>query len=73
MTTRKYDFVFANVLAPVLLEKRNELIDAVGAGGVLVLSGILKREAKTFAKSFFRQKKFEVLTEGDWAALVWKN
>lgn len=73
LSARQYHFVFANVLAPVLLEKRRELLDAVDEGGVLVLSGILKREAKSFAQAFFGRKKFQLLTEGDWAALVWRN
>jgi ribosomal protein L11 methyltransferase len=66
----EYDFVFANVLAPVLLAHKSELMRAVKSGGTLVLSGILRKEAKAFAKEFAPRKRMLLFTEGDWAALV---
>ncbi|RZA07098.1 MAG: hypothetical protein EOP11_08630 [Proteobacteria bacterium] len=71
----KYEFVFANVLAPVLLKFRKPLKDACQPGGFLVLSGILSAEADRFAEEF-HQKGLELLSierEGDWASLSWRR
>lgn len=70
-----YEFVFANVLAPVLLQFKKELSASVAPGGFLVLSGILAKEAEEFARSF-ADRSLELLTietEGDWAALHWRK
>lgn len=70
---KRYDFIFANVLAPVLLKFRKELGAALAEDGTLVLSGILATEAEAFAEEF-RQPGLELAqieTEGDWASLVW--
>lgn len=71
----KYDLVFANVLAPVLLAHRAKLHAAVRRGGLIFLSGILKSEAEWFRKRF-RAKNFafeERLDQGDWSALVFRR
>lgn len=72
---KRYEFVFANVLAPVLLAFRKELAASLTPGGFLVLSGILASEVEGFA-SDFGQKGLELLridTEGDWASVSWRR
>jgi ribosomal protein L11 methyltransferase len=72
---KRYDFVFANVLAPVLLAFRRELAAALKPGATIVLSGILASEAESFAEEF-RQKGLELVrldTEGDWASIEWRR
>jgi len=72
---KRYEFVFANVLAPVLLKFRAELFAALRPGGFLVLSGILASEAEKFSEEF-AQDGLELLgiqVEGDWASLEWRR
>ncbi len=71
---KRYSLVFANVLAPVLLEFRARLLSAVKPGGVLILSGLLAEEAKGFLREFLRGTpgRFEgrILQKNGWAAVV---
>jgi ribosomal protein L11 methyltransferase len=72
---RRFDFVFANVLAPVLLEHREGLVRAVADDGWLVLSGILAKEADDFALRFRHPalRLIRLSREGDWAALLYQR
>ena len=68
-----YDFILANVLAPVLLAKRKDFARRLKRGGHLVLSGILRKESLKFQKEFQGaglglQRQ---LAEGDWVALLY--
>lgn len=69
---RRFDLVFANVLSPVLLKERVRLKAAVAPGGLLILSGILAKEARAFLRGFgsagFALR--ELATQGDWAAIA---
>lgn len=69
---QSYNFVFANVLAPVLLEFRDLLSESVARGGFLVLSGLLASEIHSFAEKFLKSplEIVEVITDGDWGAIV---
>lgn len=72
---QKFDFIFANVLSPVLLDQRKHLIAAMKEGGYLVLSGLLKRELKDFLQKFHleRSAKIELIaknTDKEWASLL---
>ena len=74
-STKKHDLVFANVLAPVLLMFKKDLLARVRSGGVLILSGILASEVEKFIQEFIRDtavSKADVRmeTRGDWAAVV---
>ncbi len=68
----QYDLVFANVLAPVLLEFRPRLHAAVAKGGLIFLSGILKSESADFLQKFRAQGFIteDVLFLGDWSAIA---
>jgi ribosomal protein L11 methyltransferase len=72
---QEFDFVFANVLAPVLLEKKTALINSLKKNGYLVLSGILKKESKIFESQFSntKLKKIRLSIEGDWACFLYQR
>lgn len=70
---RRFGLVFANVLSPVLLERRAALKAAVAPGGLLILSGILAAEARAFLRKFGLAGGFklaELATQGEWAAIA---
>jgi len=68
----RFDLVFANVLAPVLLDHRNKLHGAVAKGGMIFLSGLLASEAAGFLKKFTSRdfRTFAILEQGDWSAIA---
>jgi ribosomal protein L11 methyltransferase len=67
----KFDLVFANVLAPVLLEQRARLHAALAKEGVIFLSGILKSEAPAFERAFRgKLRKLAREDQGDWCAFA---
>lgn len=72
---RVFDFVFANVLSPVLLAERERLVRALGEDGWLVLSGILSREVDQFALQFRHAnlKLIRISRDGDWASLLYQR
>lgn len=67
-----FGLVFANVLSPVLIERRAALKAAVAPGGLLILSGILAAEARAFLRKFGAQgfKLAELANQGEWAAIA---
>jgi ribosomal protein L11 methyltransferase len=67
-----YDFVFANVLAPVLLAERDLLFRSLKTSGLLVLSGLLAKEGDNFWREFSGSDfhLVERLDEGDWCAIM---
>lgn len=70
----QFDFVFANVLAPVLLQFRETLIAALKPGAPIVLSGLLASEVESFWGEFGAGlQRVETLVEGDWAAIFGKK
>jgi ribosomal protein L11 methyltransferase len=68
----RYDWIFANVLAPVLLEHRATLLGALRPGGYIVLSGLLVEEAEDFLRRFHRAgfRLVAELSEEGWASLL---
>lgn len=72
---KNFALIFANVLAPVLLKEAKQLEARLMPGGTLLLSGILRKEAKTFLQEFLRRAGsgklvfVEEWQEGDWSAL----
>jgi ribosomal protein L11 methyltransferase len=71
----RFDFIFANVLAPVLLDFQEELADRLNPGGLLVLSGILEKERRAFVRDF-QQPSLRLRRsrkEQGWAALEFQK
>lgn len=68
----KYDLIFANILAEILLEMIDQAQAYLNDGGVLVLSGIIL-EKKDLVKERLLAKGFKLVEEiekGEWALLV---
>jgi len=71
----EFDWILANVLAPVLLQFRQALVERMKPGASLVVSGILKSERDSFHGAFvgkdlsLKEKK----VEGDWTALRYEK
>jgi ribosomal protein L11 methylase PrmA len=65
-----FDVVVANITAPLLCARRDELLAACRPTGVLVLSGLLRSELPVVGAAYASCGAPAVLTDGDWAALV---
>jgi ribosomal protein L11 methyltransferase len=65
-----FDLVLANLSAPLLRERRAEIVAARRAAGALVLSGFLAEEADALAEAYAGAGRLERRREGEWSALV---
>jgi len=70
---RSFDLVLANLTAPLLVARADELRALVAPGGRLVLSGLLQTDRLEVQAAFEPARGPEVLTEGEWAALVYES
>ena len=53
-SARKFDFICANLISPLLVAERERIVNRLGPGGVLVLAGILRREFAVVRKTYER-------------------
>lgn len=70
-----FDLVVANILSPVLLNLRDQLVDAVAPGGELILSGI-SGDAISGIREAFDHRDFtqtRCLSDGPWRALSFER
>ncbi len=70
---KKYDLIFANVLAPLLLSFREEILARLAGEGELILSGILAKEVDVFVKEFcagIARERVTVRKKKAWAMVV---
>jgi ribosomal protein L11 methyltransferase len=67
---RSFDLVLANLMAPLLLDRRAEIPGLVAEGGVLVLSGLLDEDVAEVSAGYAACSAPEVRRSGEWAALV---
>lgn len=65
---RAFDLVLANITAPLLRERCEEILTLVRPGGTLVLSGLLAEEADAVRVAYGRCGEPETTLDGDWAA-----
>jgi len=63
-----FDLVLANIAAPLLVERRHEIL-ALGAP-FIVLSGLLAIDAETVRAAYEHAGHIEVRQDGEWAALL---
>jgi ribosomal protein L11 methyltransferase len=68
-----FDFVLANLMAPLLIERRDEIASLLTRGGALVVSGVLEPEASMVASAYSRLGAPRVWTEGGWTALEFRS
>lgn len=67
------DLIFANVLAPVLIEHQKSLWTSLRPGGFLIASGILLKELPHFLNEFLpkiSRRQLAVKARGDWVAVM---
>jgi ribosomal protein L11 methyltransferase len=70
---RVFDLVLANLVAPLLLARREELRALLAPRGTLVLSGLLDRDVREVCEVFGAALGApRVTTDGEWAALVFE-
>jgi ribosomal protein L11 methyltransferase len=68
----KYHLVFANILAPILIAEKKQIIGQLVENGYLILSGLLREQVSEVLEAY---EDFECLKKeikGDWAALLMK-
>jgi ribosomal protein L11 methyltransferase len=68
-----FDLVLANLTAPLLLERRDEIASLLAPGGALVLSGILGTEAAEVASAYSRVGAPRPRPDGEWTALEFRS
>ncbi len=51
-SARKYDFICANLISPLLVAERERIKNRLAPGGTLVLAGILKREFPAVRRAY---------------------
>jgi ribosomal protein L11 methylase PrmA len=67
---RRFDVVVANILTDVILDMlRDGLADVVRPGGVLILNGILRREAPLIEQAL-RRARLPIVERGTLAAWI---
>lgn len=72
---KKYDLIFANILARPLIEMASDMYQHVNHGGFAILSGFLNRQNSWLAKSF-EQKGFSFVKRykvKEWSTVIVKK
>ena len=64
-----FDVVLANLMAPLLVERADELRALGAPGATLVLSGLLSEDVQILDGAYARFGAVEVRLDGEWAAL----
>ena len=65
----RFDLVLANLMAPLLMERANELRALCTPGATLILSGLLVDDVQLLDGAYSRFGAVEVRRDGEWAAL----
>lgn len=70
-----YDLIVANILAGPLIELASSFAAALAPGGVLILAGLLEKQAEAVADAYRSQGLTDGtrVTQGDWPTLVMRN
>jgi ribosomal protein L11 methyltransferase len=66
----RFDLVLANLTAPLLLEKRDEIAGLCAPSAIVVLAGFLREDAGCIAEAYSGLGAADVSVDGEWAALV---
>lgn len=65
-----FEVVVANLSAPVLVGKPEELAGACAPGGTVILSGLLVDDLREVRAAYEGRGRLQELRDGEWAALV---
>jgi ribosomal protein L11 methyltransferase len=66
---RVFDVVLANLMAPLLIERADELAALGAEHAVLILSGLLTEDVDAVSRAYRRFGTVEARADGEWAAL----
>jgi ribosomal protein L11 methyltransferase len=66
----RFDTLLANLMAPLLLARRDELAERCAPGAVLVLSGLLLEDLPAVREAYASLGEASERHDGEWAALV---
>ncbi len=72
----RFDWVIANIIAPVLDELRDPIVARVGKQGRLLLSGVLTTQVDEITRRYVGKGELALRatkTRGDWAALLFSR
>lgn len=70
LASGRFDLVLANLTAPLLLERRDEIAALGARGGSVILAGFLREDAPAIGAAYAALGASEARTDGEWAALV---
>ncbi|MCR6572419.1 50S ribosomal protein L11 methyltransferase [Campylobacter insulaenigrae] len=70
---QKYDIVVANIIADVLIILEKDLKEKMKKGGLLILSGILRKYEERIKNKFKDLTLLEYKNKGEWLSLVYKK
>lgn len=68
-----FDLVLANLMTPLLIERREELLSLLAQDGVLVLSGLLVSDLPEVELAYSPLARASKTTDGEWAALTYRR
>ncbi|MBL7665477.1 MAG: 50S ribosomal protein L11 methyltransferase [Bacteriovoracaceae bacterium] len=72
----KYELIFANILAHILIQEKEFLTSRLTSTGVLILSGILSNQAQAVIDEYELSgelKLINILNKGDWVCLQFRK
>jgi len=70
LASGRFDLVLANLTAPLLLERRDEIAALGARGGSVILAGFLREDATAIGAAYAALGTSEARADGEWAALV---
>ncbi|MBL7713830.1 MAG: 50S ribosomal protein L11 methyltransferase [Bdellovibrionales bacterium] len=65
----RFDLIFANILKPVLLRFRDELLSRLKPGGILILSGLVENDVAEVSKAYASAGPLQVFQKNEWRAI----
>lgn len=73
-TKNEYQLVFANILEHVLVLEKSEILNSLSKDGSLIVSGLLNAQVDNIIREYSdKLKMMEVLSRGDWSAILFKR
>jgi ribosomal protein L11 methyltransferase len=70
LAARRFDIVLANLSAPLLVEKRDEIARLCAPGAHLIVAGFLGDDLPAIAGAYAGLGAADTRTDGEWAALL---
>ncbi len=69
LADRAFHLVVANLTAPLLIERREEILRVTAPGGLVVLSGLLATDLEAVLASYREAGETETRRDGEWASV----